>query len=312
MAGKKVEQQKNEESLTADELAALEVPGKIIALPQSQIQYTGPTPMTLLAGALESGADIDKLRALMDMQAEWEERQAKKAFINAMASFKQNLPELTKDKKVSYTTKSGDLVQYDHVTLGNAAITIGKALAEHGLSFNWQTTQDQTGRIFVTCNLTHRDGFTQSTTMDGAADTSGSKNNIQAVGSTVKYLQRYTLLLITGVTPADDIDDDGDGGAPANLAQTKGEAAKQTAAPRKSDVKEGEVMPRDDKPKPEGGQAAKPAQSTGSKGNPITEGARKLMMRKFESSGKALEDFEAAFPEVTTANFNDAMGWIEE
>jgi hypothetical protein len=54
--------------------------------------------------------------------------------------------------------------------------------------------------------------------LEGAPDTSGSKNSIQAVGSTVSYLERYTLLAATGLA-AKDQDDDGRGGAPAGDAK---------------------------------------------------------------------------------------------
>ena len=42
-------------------------------------------------------------------------------------------------------------------------------------------------------------------------DSSGSKNSIQAIASTLTYLQRYTLLSITGLA-ASEADDDGRGG----------------------------------------------------------------------------------------------------
>lgn len=47
--------------------------------------------------------------------------------------------------------------------------------------------------------------------MRASPDNSGSKNAIQAVGSTVTYLQRYTLLAATGLAAAGQ-DDDGDEG----------------------------------------------------------------------------------------------------
>ncbi len=47
--------------------------------------------------------------------------------------------------------------------------------------------------------------------MSASPDTSGSKNSIQAIGSTVSYLQRYTLFAILGLASTDQ---DNDGGAP--------------------------------------------------------------------------------------------------
>jgi hypothetical protein len=44
--------------------------------------------------------------------------------------------------------------------------------------------------------------------MKAPKDTSGSKNAIQSIASTITYLQRYTLFAATGLA-ADDQDDDG-------------------------------------------------------------------------------------------------------
>ena len=47
----------------------------------------------------------------------------------------------------------------------------------------------------------------ESTTLSGPPDTTGSKNDLQSIGSTISYLQRYTLLALTGLATFD-MDDD--------------------------------------------------------------------------------------------------------
>jgi hypothetical protein len=51
-------------------------------------------------------------------------------------------------------------------------------------------------------------GHSEETTLRAIPDTSGSKNSIQAIGSTVTYLQRYTLLAAVGMAAAG-MDNDG-------------------------------------------------------------------------------------------------------
>ena len=51
-------------------------------------------------------------------------------------------------------------------------------------------------------------GHSEETTLKAPPDTSGSKNSIQAIGSTVTYLERYTLLAATGMAAAG-MDNDG-------------------------------------------------------------------------------------------------------
>jgi hypothetical protein len=58
----------------------------------------------------------------------------------------------------------------------------------------------------VTCILTHEKGHSEETSLQGPPDTSGSKNSIQAVGSSVTYLCRYTLLAACGLAASEDTD----------------------------------------------------------------------------------------------------------
>lgn len=172
------------------------------------------TPMQMLQIAVDQGADLDKLTKLMDLQERWEASQARKAYVAALAAFKADPPKVIKNKTVRYGSGNG-ATSYDHATLAQVANAVAPALAEHGLSHSWSTEQSEKG-ISVTCTLTHRDGHSECVTLAASADNSGSKNSIQAIGSTVTYLQRYTLLSITGLA-TEDMDDDGAGSDPAEL-----------------------------------------------------------------------------------------------
>jgi hypothetical protein len=50
-------------------------------------------------------------------------------------------------------------------------------------------------------------GHSEETTLSAPSDTTGSKNPIQAIGSTITYLERYTLLALTGLATYDQDDD---------------------------------------------------------------------------------------------------------
>jgi hypothetical protein len=178
------------------------------ALPQVHREQpaavTEMTPRGLLALAVQQNADLDKLERLMALQERWEANEARKAYVGAMAAFKANPPSLTKNKHVAFGN-----TKYDHATLDHVTDTIGAALHGHGLSHRWEVDQIE-GKIKVACVLTHVLGHSERVTMEAPADTSGQKNSIQAIGSTVTYLQRYTLLAATGMA-AKGMDDDGAG-----------------------------------------------------------------------------------------------------
>jgi hypothetical protein len=60
--------------------------------------------------------------------------------------------------------------------------------------------------VSVTCVVTHEGGHFEETTLHAGADNSGGKNSIQSIGSTITYLQRYTLKPALGLAAARDDD----------------------------------------------------------------------------------------------------------
>lgn len=165
----------------------------------------GRAPADMIRLAVMQGADLDKLRQAMELHERWEANEARKAYNQAMAAFKANPPKIKKDKKVKYG--GGEkAVGYSHASLGNVTEKINTELSKYGLSASWSTKQN--GNISVTCRITHKLGHSEETTLSAAADTSGAKNSIQAIGSTITYLERYTLLGLCGLATFDQ-DDDG-------------------------------------------------------------------------------------------------------
>ena len=163
------------------------------------------TPMEMIRVAVTQGADIDKLKQLMDLQERFEANEARKAFVAAMNKFKANAPTIAKNKTVAFGNTN-----YKHATLDHVCDVVTKALSNVGITHAWQVKQEK-DLVTVICTLTHELGHSESTELSGVHDTSGSKNAIQAVGSTVTYLQRYTLLAATGLAAKNE---DTDGNAP--------------------------------------------------------------------------------------------------
>lgn len=176
-------------------------------LPVHESKYPAMNPMQMLSVAINQNCAIEKMEKLMALEERWRSAQAKNAYTEAMASFKASPPTLKKDKKASFVNTKNQLVEYSYLGLAECAVKIAEALSAHGLSHNWKVKQDQ-GSITVTCRLTHKDGHYEEVSLTSVADTSGSKNAIQQIASTISYLERYTLLAITGLA-AQDQDDDG-------------------------------------------------------------------------------------------------------
>lgn len=164
------------------------------------VQTETVTPNTLLALAVEGGADPDRLDKLMALQERWEANQAKKAYVEAMAQFRSECPAIDK-------TKNGHNNKY--AGLSETIEAIKGLLSRCGLSHTWKTNQEN-GTITVRCVVTHVLGHSEETSLTAAPDTTGSKNPIQAIGSTVSYLERYTLFALLGLA-SQEMDDDGSG-----------------------------------------------------------------------------------------------------
>lgn len=166
------------------------------------------TPMAMLQHAVTSGAGIEVMEKLLALQERWEANQGRKAFDAAVSAAKGEIPPIEKNKRVGFESRrTGDTTSYSHETLGQIASVIDPILNRHGLSYRFRASQDQ-GRVSVTCVLSHRDGYSEETTLTAGADDSGKKNSIQAIGSTTTYLQRYTLKLALGLATTEK-DDDG-------------------------------------------------------------------------------------------------------
>lgn len=169
---------------------------------QMTIKSNVGSPTGLIERAIESGADLEKLGKLLELQQKWEAGEARKAFNKAVSMFKSNPPKITKDKQNS---------QYKsmYTTLGNLVNTVNPELSKHGLSTSWSIKQN--GIIEVTCILKHELGHSESASASAAADTSGSKNAIQQIKSTITYLKAVTFESVTGLASTDaNVDDDGE------------------------------------------------------------------------------------------------------
>jgi len=183
------------------------------------IKTDSNSPAEMIRVAVAGGADLEKLKGLLDLQERWEAREARKAYHIAMAEFKANPPEIGKDRTVNIPHKDGrGKTTYNHASLANVTDKISAELSKHGLSASWVTKQN--GAVSVTCKITHIKGHSEETTLSAPADNTGSKNIIQAICSTITYLERYTLLALTGLATRD-MDDDGKASANVELVSEK-------------------------------------------------------------------------------------------
>jgi hypothetical protein len=179
------------------------------------------TPMAMIDRALASGAPIETLERLMGLQERWQAAEARKAYDGAIALSKADIKPIEKNRRVNFESKSGgSKTDYRFEDLAAIAAAVDPVLSKHGLSYRYRTAQAN-GQLTVTCVLSHRDGYSEETTLSAAYDNSGNKNSIQAVGSAMTYLQRYTLKASLGLAVSHD--DDGKATSKPQAAQLSDE-----------------------------------------------------------------------------------------
>src|SRR5262245_54224433 len=159
------------------------------------------THQELIERAIQSGASVEVMERLLALQERWEQAQARKAYNVAIADLHANLPKIEKNRVVDFTTERGR-THYQYEDLQAVTEALSPVMAKHGLSYRWRTQSTGPDTVTVYCIVSHRDGHSEENSLTARHDTSGNKNPIQALGSAVKYLERYTLNAAVGVAPA--------------------------------------------------------------------------------------------------------------
>lgn len=181
---------------------------------QAQVQAFEPQGQTtslvevISRAASDPSTDVDKLERLMGMYERITARQAEAAFYDALAAMQPDLPII--EKRGSIKNKAGGK-QAGYAKWEDVVEQITPILSRHGFSLNFHVRHDA-DRIIVTGILGHRLGHKDSTDSPPLmADVSGSKNAVQALGSSVSYGKRYAAFALLNIVARDE-DDDGEAG----------------------------------------------------------------------------------------------------
>lgn len=155
--------------------------------------------------AKDKDVDAGKLRELVDLQERILDRNAKTAFNEAFQRMQAEIPEI--DEKGAIKNKDGG-VQSRYSRFEDIQKVLKPILTKHGFALSFRSEWPQPNIVKVVGILTHQDGHARESEFMSAADTSGSKNAIQGLGSAVAYGRRYTTIDLLNITTRGK-DDDG-------------------------------------------------------------------------------------------------------
>lgn len=158
--------------------------------------------------ATNPAIDVDKLERLLLMQERIVERDAKAAFSSAMANLAPALPVI--DENGAIKNNAGQ-VQSTYAEWEDINDAIRPLLQEHGFMLFFKPGVAADGKVTVTGVLRHREGHDEEATVTLPHDASGSKNGVQAVGSSLSYGKRYAAISLLNITSRARRDRDDDG-----------------------------------------------------------------------------------------------------
>lgn len=154
--------------------------------------------------AADPNCDLEKMERLLQMHERMQAQQAKVEFSAAMAAMQCDIPSIAERGKAHGNIR--------YATLEDINDVIKPIMQRYGFAMSFRVEHHQ-GGINVTGVLMHRAGHREETTMLLPSDTSGSKNAVQAVASSVSYGKRYVMCAMLNITTRGE-DDDGNAAAP--------------------------------------------------------------------------------------------------
>jgi hypothetical protein len=182
----------------------------VVIAPDSSVE--GLTALEVINQAIINPAtDVDKAERLMAMYERIVEREARTEFMAALARLQESLPQIKKDGRIIVRGEQ----RSSYATLERIDTVIKPLLAVEGFSFSFDEDAVGDGGRQFSAKLSHKQGHSETRRLTVALDTSGSKNDVQAMGSTTAYARRYLIKMHLNIV---EVGEDTDGEDPTPIS----------------------------------------------------------------------------------------------
>lgn len=159
--------------------------------------------------AINPDIDVTKMMALLDMQERIIAKNAESAFNEAMTRLQSLMPRITKDGNIEFVDSKNNHRKTPFATYENIDKAIRPLMIQEGFSISFNSEWGESGAL-IHATLSHKDGHSRSASIRLPLDSSGSKNSLQAMGSTISYGKRYLVTMMLNIVTEGE-DNDGDG-----------------------------------------------------------------------------------------------------
>lgn len=146
---------------------------------------------------------VDKLERLLSLQERILDRNAKAEFESAFAAMQGELPEITERGAIVVNGQT----RSTYAKFEDIIAAVRPVLTKHGFALRHKNEQTEK-ELIIRAILSHRGGHSEFDEFRAEPDNSGAKGDIQQIGSTRSYGQRYTTISILGIVTRG-ADDDG-------------------------------------------------------------------------------------------------------
>jgi hypothetical protein len=176
---------------------------KVITPPERMIQEKSLAPkdessailQVIERAAANPSVDIDKMERLLQMQERVMDRNANMAFNSSFAQMQTEMPVITERGEIAV----GGQVRSKYAKFEDINEVVKPIMERYGFSINFKTSTEG-NQIRVVGVLMHSMGHREEGSMLLPADTSGSKNSVQALGSSISYGKRYVMNSLLNIT----------------------------------------------------------------------------------------------------------------
>lgn len=168
--------------------------------------------------------DLERIDKVLELRNKVLAREARLAFIAALSAAQGEMPEIDKRGKIIIKEKGTErIIQSTPYALWEDTNAVLKPiLARHDLVLSFRSKRLEDGSVETTAILEHVLGHEERTTLVLPCDRTGSKNDVQAIGSSFSYGKRYTATALLNITTRGEDDDGKAGGAKTQTADDLG------------------------------------------------------------------------------------------
>ena len=167
------------------------------------------SPAMLIQLAVEGGADLEKLKGLLDLQERYEANEARKIYCRDMVAVQKNIPLVAKALKNPQTHSM-------YASLDDIICKTKEVYTEQGFSISFYEGETQKeNHVRICADVIHSAGHKEQFFYDVPMDGKGLKGNanmtqIHGKASSFSYGRRYLMCMIWNIPTGND----GDGNVP--------------------------------------------------------------------------------------------------